>query len=637
MGPECKFGVDMRGETSILVPSMHSDLEKLLSLKKINPAMAEQLDQFSPGRYCLHRTWGTGKVLEWNLPKKELLIDFEGKKEDQHPMGLGFAMKNLTPLASDHFRIKRYEELAHLQSLVKTNPLELLRIVIKGHGGTIKPEEIESSLKGSVIPEGSFKTWWDKTKTLARSGTEFIVPTRKGELIRIREGELSQAAALLSDYESSRDLKVRVRILEGADAATLKTEPEKGKALLKEVEADIERGGKLALQQVLELAVLRDELLAGLPAEYAMENTEPLEDLLTNFDEGRLVYTVIAAIPGARQKKIYETFPKAFGDKWEDEALFIFDNAGTRAIGEVAKFLLESPAKERFLKHLKEGVFRHSLHTDALIWICRERDKGAAKVFGMEVGFALLAHLEKDHSETGNSGVLRLKNYMMDNADLIPDMLQKKSTNEVRRFAKALLNCPALPELDRKSLFARILKVCPSVHELILGNQTEEEDVTLIVSWSSLRRKKQELEEIITVKQPENVNDIAVARSHGDLRENGDYKAAKEEQTKLARQRAELERDIQLARGTDFSDPDTSSVNIGTIVEMTTADGKKVTYTVLGAWDSEPEKNIVSYKTALGQKFLGLKPGDSVDIYLNDKDVTCTVTSIKAAPTDLAE
>lgn len=609
---------------------MHSDVEKLLSLGKVNQALAEKLDQFSPGRYCLHRTWGAGKVRNWDLNKRILTIDFEEKAD--HEMGLVFAMKNLTPLEEKHFRVIRFEELDKLKALYKKTSLELLRIVIEGYGGKIKAEEVEDALKGSVIPTASYKTWWEKVKTAARTGTEFIIPSRKGELISIREGELTKAAAFLSDYVASRDLKSRVRVLETANSDDLKKEEELAKKLLIEVEEDIDRGGKLALQQVLELAVLRDELLKELPESFQPETISALPDLITNFEEGHLVYAVIAAIPGTRQKKIYEAFPAAFGDKWVEEALTIFDKAGTRAITEVAKYLVDSPAADRFLKHLKEGISLHSLHTDALIWICREREKGASKVFGYELGFALLAHLEKDHSENGNSGVLRLKNYMMDTHELIGDLIKKRNTNDIRRFAKALLACPALPELDRKSLFARVIRLCPAVHELILGSDNEEEDLTLIVSWESLQKRKQELEDIINVRQPENVKDIAIARDHGDLRENGDYKAAKEEQTKLARQRAEYERDIQLARGTDFAGADTSAVNIGTIVDLKTPSGKIVTYTILGAWDSNPEKNIISYKSGIGQRFLGSKAGESIELNLeNEEEVTsCVIQKIRA-------
>lgn len=617
----------------MLATSMHADVERLLSLKKVTKLVAEKLNQFSPGSYCLHRTWGTGKVISWELRNKELLIDFEGKSEP-HAMALAFAMRALSSIAPDHFRAVRFDELDRLRKLYKTNALDLLEEVVTGHGGEIKPEEVESSLKGSVIPENEYKNWWERTKVAARAETKFIIPTRKGELIRMREQGLSKVAAIYSDYCANRDLKSRVRVLEAASADVLKNEPEQTLQLLTEVEADIQRGGKLALQQVLELAVLRDDLISKLGDFCAVPAVEPLANLITNFEEGQLVCNIIAAIPGTRQKKVYEAFPVAFGDKWIKEALRIFDFAGTRATGEVAKFLLSQgkEAEKAFYDHLLLGISRHSLHTDALIWMCRERENGAKPVFGYDIASAILAHLDKDHSETGNSGVLRLKNYLMDTKSLIKDLLVESSTNDIRRFAKALMNCPALPDLDRKSLFARIIAVEPSVHELILGSEKKEEDLSLIASWESLQRKKEELEDILNRRIPENVRDIAIARDHGDLRENGDYKAAKEEQTKLARQRAELERDIHLGRGTDFSNADTASVNVGTIVTVKTATGNPLKYTILGAWDSDPEQGIFSYKSAIGQRFLGLKVGEILEFNLDDstKPEAYTVMEIVA-------
>ena len=63
--------------------SMHADLEKLLSLGKITPSLAEKLDRIAPGRYCFHASWGAGKVISWNLPAKKLVIDFEENPEHE--------------------------------------------------------------------------------------------------------------------------------------------------------------------------------------------------------------------------------------------------------------------------------------------------------------------------------------------------------------------------------------------------------------------------------------------------------------------------------------------------------------------------------------------------------------------------
>ena len=107
---------------------------------------------------------------------------------------------------------------------------------------------------------------------------------------------------------------------------------------------------------------------------------------------------------------------------------------------------------------------------------------------------------------------------------------------------------------------------------------------------------------------------IEAAREHGDLRENAEYHMAKDEQKFLLARQSELQADIMRAKPTDFSDAPTDSIGIGSIVELEDqSDSKSQTYTVLGAWDSDPENNVLSYLTPLGQMLLGKKISDIVE------------------------
>ena len=81
----------------------------------------------------------------------------------------------------------------------------------------------------------------------------------------------------------------------------------------------------------------------------------------------------------------------------------------------------------------------------------------------------------------------------------------------------------------------------------------------------------------------------------------------------LMTRKGELERDLERARGTDFADADTSQVNIGTRVTVTNLESNAPEeFTLLGAWDGDPDSNILSYLTPLGQVLLTHKPGDEV-------------------------
>src|SRR5262249_42472300 len=149
---------------------------------------------------------------------------------------------------------------------------------------------------------------------------------------------------------------------------------------------------------------------------------------------------------------------------------------------------------------------------------------------------------------------------------------------------------------------------------LITGEATEKQE-SLIVSWASLERRKSEYEELITKKIPQNTQEIAIARDHGDLRENFEFKAAKDMQRVLMRRKAETERELALARGTDFASPDTRAVSIGTTVTVRgTKSGQESVYSILGAWDSDPEQGIISYQAAIAKAMLGHQVGEKVHV-----------------------
>jgi transcription elongation GreA/GreB family factor len=183
-----------------------------------------------------------------------------------------------------------------------------------------------------------------------------------------------------------------------------------------------------------------------------------------------------------------------------------------------------------------------------------------------------------------------------------------------------------------------VLKVHPELESLVTGDQgaPAERAESLVVSWASLQRRKEELEHLEKVLIPQNIRDIATARSYGDLRENFEFKSAKEQQAVLNRQKGELELMLNNARGTNFENVDTSLVSIGTVVTLEPAEGGKAeTYSILGAWDGVPEKGWVSYQAVIGRALLGKKSGDLIDLPADKGTRSMKITGISPF-TDIA-
>src|ERR1700730_11638608 len=112
---------------------MASELQKLVESGKLSSKAAEELEQLKPGTYCLHKSWGFGRVAEWNLLLNQIVIDFVGKKG--HPMQLQYAAEALTPLSAGHFLSRKATDLPGVKALVKTDPAAVGRNILERVGG----------------------------------------------------------------------------------------------------------------------------------------------------------------------------------------------------------------------------------------------------------------------------------------------------------------------------------------------------------------------------------------------------------------------------------------------------------------------------------------------------------------------
>ncbi len=607
---------------------MHPDVVKLVESGRIPQAVGERLSQLAPGSFCLHKSWGSGKVIGWDLFGGKVTIDFE--RESGRVMGLKLALKKTEPLEAEDFRAQKIEKIEELRVQAQSDPATVVIQTLGAHDGSMKPDQIDRELCGSVVPEADYKKWWDRAKKALRGSHRVVVPSKRNEPLVLRETDLSPVQTLISDFEATNNLREKARVLDDLRKQSKALESEgAAEELLAEIEEISRKGIKLHLGDALDLLASRDELLETLKEATLADNGLRLHDVLAS-SSGPLA-PQMAGLPAARQRRIYEAFPEAFGNEWVEKILRVFDRVGTRGVSEIAKMFSDRGEMDTLLEHIRRALSRHALGPDALAWICRERRKAAKDVFTHEVGSAILSVIEQDSTDEGPRKTLRLQNFLMEDRELIVDLLDGVDMNEVRNFARKLLQSPAFAELDRKSLMARVIKAHPETQALVTGDGGGARREILIVSWESLERRKEEYEDLVNKRIPGNIKEIAIARSYGDLRENFEYKAAKQMQAVLARRKTELEKDLDNAQGSDLTGADTDTVNIGTVVKLR-HDGETEQYTVLGAWDSDPDKLIVSYLSEIGQALIGQKVGNKVDFrdLETEEERTCEIAEITA-------
>ena len=611
---------------------MDPELQKLVESGKLTPKSADQLEQLKPGTFCLHKSWGFGRVAEWNLLLNQIVIDFQGKKG--HPMQLAYAADHLTVISPTHFLARKATDLPGVKELLKTDPAGVVRNVLESLGGAATLPQISQMMVGDLFNEAEWKRWWSSTsKTLKKDGY-FHIPTKKTEPVKLRGEKVSRADELITFFNQARQPKEQAAALDQIikfhhefDNPETQLQP-----IITSIEDNAARNQRFNAPLAFELVIARDDLLERCPQLKSSNPDLTLERLVA--DEEVRLSTILPKLPSAKERRILHALPKALGPAWTVRAFQLMQVDNARTVAQIPRVFVEAGQQADLRAHLERRIREHSLTSEVLVWLCRERNGEWRDLVAPELLGAMLSALERDqHNE--NSRGSKLRDLLLDDRELIPDMFSGAEVSVARDAMRRLMLTPVFDELTKRSLLARIIKLYPELESVITGEQKDEKTESLVVSWSSLDKRKAEYEEIINKKIPENSKEIGVARSYGDLRENFEFKAAKEMQAVLMRRKSELELMLQQARGTSFENPDTSQVSIGTVVTLRDiASGKEETYTILGAWDSDPDRSIISYQTAIGQTLLGKKIGDVVTLNTEQGEGQFTVVGIEPGPVD---
>ncbi|HUF64077.1 MAG TPA: GreA/GreB family elongation factor [Verrucomicrobiales bacterium] len=606
---------------------MHKDVAKLVEAGKLSPAVGEQLSRLAPGSFCRIRTWGVGRVAGWDLFGDVLTVDFENRPG--HPFKLAFALKSLEPIAESHVSARWITEPEALRALAAEDPVELVREILRSSGGSASFDELEGIIKGKIVEEKAYRTWWESTKKKLRQHRDFVVPAKRNLPLELRDGAVDPAELLAAAVVDARDSRAKAKALQSVlnEIGHVRSQTEAVRRVLEDVESAIAASRRLSPAQTIELIVVRDHFRreAGVPAS---GEGAGLADVLRDYRDK--LTAVFLELPVSVQKRVLEGFPQAFGEEWPQVMLGLTGVASIRGMSDMARFVTDQGQGVLLQEFLREGLQQRRLSPDILAWICRERRRATKDVFDSETVAAVMNSLERNQLDDETRRVNRLADIMVSDPELATDFLEGASRQQVRTFVRRLISTPAFDELSRRSLLARVIRVYPEVQELVTGRPDSGEPDSLIVSWESLEKRKRDLEEIVIKRIPENSREIAVARSYGDLRENSEFKAAKEMQAVLMRRKSDLEREIGLARGTDFRGADVTQVSIGTVATLRDPKtGETERLTVLGAWDSDPESGVVSYLSGAGKAVLGRRPGDEVEL-LDEHGETSRVLVVEA-------
>ena len=574
----------------------------------------ELLTHMKKGNYVFHSGgWGVGEIIDISFLREQLEIEFDyvGGKKD---LSFENAFKTLIPLPNDHFLALRFGNPDELEERAKKNPVETIHILLRDLGPSTAAE-IKEELCELVIPKKEWARWWQTARAKIKKDTMIETPEELRKPFKLRESEMAHEEHLKEALEKKPDASNLIQIvytfLRDFPQTIKNEEFRKG---LKEKLKEALSTGELTDAQELQLHFFMEDL--NQENEYY-----PTIELITRFTSPEDVVNGIEVI--AFKKRALFAIRKLRED-WIVFFLNLFLAIDQNPLRDyILSELLKAKKEDAIINKLEELLTFPSRYPQVFLWyfqkIMKDDKLPLSDVEGVNRFFeSLLILLSQLEQGSGNRDFIKKILTFLTTAryNNIRKIFKSASKAVVQEFLLLSTKCQSLTDHDIKIFHSLAEVVHPGLAKMgkKYDTKSEEEEVIIWTTDEGYKKIKSRIHEISTVETVDNAKEIEEARALGDLRENAEFKAALERRDRLQSELKTLSTQFNQARILTKNDVDTDKVGIGVIIDCHDDSGEEVSYTLLGPWEADPDKYILSFQSKLAQSLLGHKKGDKISI-----------------------
>jgi transcription elongation GreA/GreB family factor len=579
--------------TVLIDTAAFGDLPLAESFKRLDLLLS-----LAPGTLVIDPAWGFGTVKRLDDFYKRITVDFAGKPG--HTMPFAVACDSLMRAPHDHLLTLRHNDPEGIKRLVKERPGELVRLALRSFGEMPVTKLEDVLVRNGLIPAANWKSFWEAARKALKSDPLVSIPTKRTDSLQVRTEAESYGDSWFEKFATNKD-------------------PLK---LLEEVEA-LEQSVKLAGLESTQRGVLEERLAFAIkgahntdPALYARLAvaisrlgflTPPSEQLYAHLWEQQRFIKAAEAL-AVRDVAAMTTFLLAEGAHASSRMLGALHLMPFSLLNEVLSALKETPEAAEACRRL---LSQPKAPPTLVNWVFRFRKDLPWQPLPL---IDLLNHAIVTVEAKLSGESLRMQNSLkafFEQPKWLDAIFEELDTTQRQLLFERIQASTAWDPSTYRSLIGRMLKLDPALAERKKAISPQSQTAARLTSWHSLAERQLLYKKLIEVELPKNSQEIAVARSYGDLRENFEYQAAKDFQRQLLQRQSEMQLELRLVKGTDFTGIPSDKVAPGTTVVLRMADGSTRTYTILGEWDRDEQLNIISNKTRMALCLDGKSAGST--------------------------
>ena len=590
---------------------------------------------FDKGCFVFHRSWGVGIIRK--LTNDTLTINF-GKAAGIKEMKLSMAVTALKPLAKDHIWVlKATKQKAELAEKIKKDKVWALKTIIKSYDNLCDFKKIKAELVPGILTAGEWTSWNSAAKKILESDAQFGVSPTDINMYTVRDHELSAEEKLSNEFKAQKQFFARVDILMKFFESDLTDKTSDFFAEMYSYFTGYLKNITKVNEQVITSWLIVNNITA-IDKQFAVPSKDTFANLYNRIEDPREIYL---SLKDSKQTHLRSDFLNAIRmlPDWDKQYIRLFPTALKE---DMLTLLINEGHTDEVQKLVKTAFDQYKDYRETVLFFfekCQDKEwyQNAGVSYEKQL-ITLINIIELTFREINNHVNSTDNKKINKNATAL---LFQESTLYAYMFSgdetlvkKMYTMIDDIADIDpsyKAQTRSKILDKYPDF-KFRVSEEKDDQPKGMIVTAQKLAEKKAELERIQKVDIPQNAQDVAEAKAKGDLKENQEYKSAKEQQHFLSLQLAQLQSELNRAVVFDPTTSTTSMVSFGTVVTLTDNDsGKDETYTILGPWESDPDNNVISYMSPFGNAVLNRKAGETATFTINEHKYNYTVKEIKKA------
>jgi transcription elongation factor GreA len=526
-----------------------------------------------------------------------------------------------------------------LKKLFNEDFRQFFEYMIRSYNSQITLSDVKKELIPRFVDAKSWSKWWSKKRTEIKKDPHFAFSDKKKDLIFMRDKPVTFADELLERFTVASSFSERLNLaLEFAN----NIESQEGGPLASyfvDYFTDQVKESS-ATKQVLSYFILRSFSKFEDPKKLKLDMTrQKIIELIKR--DSQVLPMISYKITSYDYKKDFVSLIEETRDDWPTVVSDILFETPVRIHKFIINDLIRAHAYNVINNFIDRVITGAKQYPEIFFWVARNILMKSWDYEWIDYSkdmlilnfFRLMNELKRIETKGTRLKNIAVETLFEGESAVLKLIVEQSAPSFLGKLYDLMANISFIEESQLERFYGIIKSKYPDFKQASTEKSAEEWTVDvekLIVTQAGFERMQKELERM-NVEFRRLSNELkSAADVSGDVRENVEYNRLMETQKTLEISINKLNDEIKKAQVLDFSNISTDVVNVGTDVAFEdVATGERNHYLILGPWDADFEKKILSYRSPIAHALLGKKVGEEVVVAVGEENRKFRIISIK--------